>query len=217
MPSDPVSPEFRSEFAWEKELRRDDERVRTYFSELPKFIDLPQEDAVILKRIQCREERIPHAIPLFQEKWDPERDPDPEEEREARDAWFRREGADIFLASIRLARGFAVLFAMDPKTARTPEFMSLLTLLGKISAKLADAVELAPDELPALRRALCKRIVADLNDAIGLQNYFLNNAGNEEAVSHLCSLGTQLRVIREDVLAMLFRARRGGEKGPNGG
>ena len=93
--------------------------------------------------------------------------------------------------------------------------MSLLTLLGKISAKLADAVELAPDELPALRRALCKRIVADLNDAIGLQNFLLNNAGNEEAVSHLCSLGTQLRVIREDVLAMLFRARGGSGRGTN--
>ena len=212
MPSDDsVAPEFRNEYEWEKELRRDDERVRTYLSELPKFIDLPQEDAVIFKRIQCREERIPHAIPLFQEKYDPDYDPDPEEEREARDAWLRREGADIFLASIRLARGFAMLFVMDPKSARTPEFMSLLTMLGKISAKLADAVELAPDELPALRRALCKRIVADLNDAIGLQNFLLNNAGNEETVSHLCSLGTQLRVIREDVLSMLFRARGRGK------
>lgn len=209
MPSsdDPAAPEFRSEFDWEKELRRDDDRVRTYLSELPTFIDLPQEDAVILKRIQCREERIPRAVPLFQEKWDPDFDPDPEEEREARDAWLRREGADIFLASVRLARGFVMLYAMDPKTARSPEFMSLLTILGKISAKLADTVELAPDELPALKRALCKRIVSDLNDAIGLQNFLLNNAGNEETVSHLCSLGTQLRVIREDVLAMLFRAR----------
>ena len=212
MPFEASTPPFRNEYDWEKELRRDDERVRTYLSELPTFIDLPQEDAVILKRIQCREERIPHAIPLFQEKWDPDLAPDPEEEREARDAWFRRDGADIFLAGVRLARGFAVLFAMDPKTARTPEFMSLLTILGKISAKLADTVELAQDELPALRRALCKRIVSDLNDAIGLQNFLLNNAGNEEAVSHLCSLGTQLRVIREDVLAMLFRAR-GPEKG----
>jgi len=211
MPSDSPSQEFRDEFAWEKELRRDDERIRTYFSELPAFIDLPQEDAVISRRIQCREERIPHAIPLFQEKWDPDFPSDPEEEREARDAWLRREGADIFLASVRLARGFAMLFAMDPKSAQTPEFMSLLTILGKISAKLADTVELAPDELPALRRAVCKRIVSDLNDAIGLQNYLLNNAGNEEAVSHLCSLGTQLRVIREDVLAMLFRARKPGK------
>lgn len=214
MPSDPVPPEFRSEYDWEKELRRDDERVRTYLAELPTFIDLPQEDAVIFKRIQCREERKPHPIPLFQEKWDPDYDPDSEEEREARDAWLRREGADIFLASVRLARGFAMLFAMDPKTARTPEFMTLLTMLGKISGKLADAVELAPDELPALRRALCKRIAADLNDAIGLQNFLLNNAGSEETVSHLCSLGTQLRVIREDVLAMLFRTRGGG-KGTN--
>lgn len=114
MPFEASTPPFRNEYDWEKELRRDDERVRTYLSELPTFIDLPQEDAVILKRIQCREERIPHAIPLFQEKWDPDLAPDPEEEREARDAWFRRDGADIFLAGVRLARGFAVLFAMDP-------------------------------------------------------------------------------------------------------
>ena len=53
--------EFWTEFDWEKELRKDDERVHTYLRELPKFIDLPQEEALIFQKIQRREELIPHG------------------------------------------------------------------------------------------------------------------------------------------------------------
>ena len=39
--------ELWNEFDWEKELRKDDERIHTYFRELPSYIDLPNEDELI--------------------------------------------------------------------------------------------------------------------------------------------------------------------------
>ena len=46
--------EYWNEFDWERELKKDDARISTYMSELPRYIDLPSEDAVImtLRRIQ---------------------------------------------------------------------------------------------------------------------------------------------------------------------
>ena len=39
--------EYRDEFEWEKEIRKDDDRVHDYLAELPRYIDLPDEDKVI--------------------------------------------------------------------------------------------------------------------------------------------------------------------------
>ena len=44
--------EYRDEFEWEKEIRKDDDRVHDYLVELPRYIDLPDEDKVISKRIE---------------------------------------------------------------------------------------------------------------------------------------------------------------------
>ena len=46
--------EYRDEFEWEKEIRKDDDRVHDYLAELPRYIDLPDEDKVISKRIRRR-------------------------------------------------------------------------------------------------------------------------------------------------------------------
>ena len=46
--------DFRDEFEWEKEIRKDDDRVHDYLVELPRYIDLPDEDKVISKRIRRR-------------------------------------------------------------------------------------------------------------------------------------------------------------------
>ena len=47
------------EFDWEKELRKDDERVAAYMDELPRYIDLPSEDAVIMKHLKEKPGLVP--------------------------------------------------------------------------------------------------------------------------------------------------------------
>ena len=48
-----------NEFDWELELRKDDARVCAYAADLPKYIDLPDEDGVIMTRIQKHPELAP--------------------------------------------------------------------------------------------------------------------------------------------------------------
>ena len=48
-----------NEFDWEHELRKDDERVAAYMDELPRYIDLPAEDTVIMKHIQEKPGLVP--------------------------------------------------------------------------------------------------------------------------------------------------------------
>ena len=44
------------EFAWEKELKKDDRRIEAYMQELPRYIDLPSEDDLIMKRVMEKPE-----------------------------------------------------------------------------------------------------------------------------------------------------------------
>ena len=58
MPQNPDKEKW-NEFDWELELRKDDARVNTYANDLPKFIDLPDEDGVIMNRMKKRPELAP--------------------------------------------------------------------------------------------------------------------------------------------------------------
>ena len=51
-----------SEFDWERELRKDDERINSYMNELSKFIDLPGEEDIILKSLQNHSKAVPQSI-----------------------------------------------------------------------------------------------------------------------------------------------------------
>lgn len=157
-----------NEFDWEQELRKDDARVSTYVNELPRYIDLPDEDAVIMRQIQ----RIPELVPqgadwqklplqsLFDEiEFD--------DEYMSSDEWQKRDGADVYMLLGKLARQWAVAFAGSLRGEAVPKGMRILCVYGKLMARTADILDFDSDEYPALKIALCKRIVADVNTLIG--------------------------------------------------
>ena len=212
-----ASREFWTEFDWEKELRKDDERVHTYLRELPKFIDLPQEEALIFQKIQRREELIPHGgVWPFEQVTEHLDEEAKEEERAFRESWYSREGADIYIACSKLGRGYCMLSVMDPDASGCEDCIRLLAYLGKIMARLMDIIDLAPGELPALRIALSKRILSDINEIIGLNAKLIRRAVSEEACAHLLSQGAQLGLLREMTRDMLARARHPEKDKPDG-
>lgn len=164
-----------SEFDWEKELRKDDERVNVYFRELPKYIDLPFEDEMIYRKIQRRREIAPHGMDWPEQmpaKPDPKEAESPEMEAERKkweEEWQKREGAVIYIACGRIARALGAVFAEKTSDPQTEEFvLQAQCLTGKIMARVTDILEMDPAEMPALRIALCKRLHADFNGIIGL-------------------------------------------------
>ena len=153
----------RDEFDWEKEIRKDDDRVHDYLVELPRYIDLPDEDKVISKRIRRRGSTWEDfASP--DDGYDDDYDDDdiPEE-----DFIRRRDGSDVYTAASKMAIDLTEYFAeeRDPETAKA--MMRALTLLGKLMARSLDILRLEDGELVPFRIALSKRFLADLNDLIG--------------------------------------------------
>lgn len=206
-----------SEFDWEKELRKDDERVNTYFRELPRYIDLPGEDDIIYKRIQRRKELVPHdgewpmRNPGRDEDDDEDDDdsPEAEEERKRWDKeWLTRDGADSYILAGRIAGHLAAVFAAcrQEDAANARALVDAMCSVGKIMARVTDIIELEPGELPALRIALCKRLSADTNTILGLIAQ-VKTGEDEESAGHLEQASEETLAVREQVLNILVKAR----------
>ncbi len=153
----------RDEFEWEKEIRKDDDRVHDYLVELPRYIDLPDEDKVISKRIRRRGTA-----------WDDDYDAPPSDDYDddyddvpEEDFVRRRDGSDVYTAASKMAIDLTEYFAVEKDQAAARAMMRALTLLGKLMARSLDVLRLEDGELIAFRIALTKRFLADLNELIG--------------------------------------------------
>ena len=155
--------EYRDEFEWEKEIRKDDDRVHDYLAELPRYIDLPDEDKVISKRIRRRGS-----------SWDDDFDAPPDDDYDddyddvpEEDFVRHRDGSDVYTAASKRAIYLTEFFAVEKDQAAARAMMRALTLLGKLMARSLDVLRLEDGELVTFRIALTKRFVADLNELIG--------------------------------------------------
>jgi hypothetical protein len=151
----------RDEFDWEKEIRKDDDRVHDYLAELPRYIDLPDEDKVISKRIRRRGSTWEDFAPP-DDDYDDEEDDVPEE-----DFIRHRDGSDVYSAASKMAIDLTDCFAVERDPATAKAMMRALTLLGKLMARSLDILHLDDGDLIAFRIALTKRFLADINELIG--------------------------------------------------
>ena len=155
--------EYRDEFEWEKEIRKDDDRVHDYLAELPRYIDLPDEDKVISKRIRRRGSTWDDDFDAPPDDgYDDDYDDVPEE-----DFVRHRDGSDVYSAASKMAIDLTEYFAEERDQAVARAMMRALTLLGKLMARSLDVLRLEDGELVTFRIALTKRFLADLNELIG--------------------------------------------------
>jgi len=151
--------DYRDEFEWEKEIRKDDDRVHDYLAELPRYIDLPDEDKVISKRIRRRGSA-----------WDDDFDAPPDDDYDdvpEEDFVRHRDGSDVYTAASKMAIDLTECFAVEKDQTAARAMMRALTLLGKLMARSLDVLRLEDGELVTFRIALTKRFLADLNELIG--------------------------------------------------
>lgn len=201
--------EHWSEFDWELELRKDDARVNAYFQELPRFIDLPAEDEIIYRHIQRKKSLAPTGEP-WPMKLPPKEEIPPEEAEEERkrwdEEWQKRDGASIYILCGRIVRKFCTVFAEKTTSPADAEAsIKILTILGRIMARVTDVIELEPGELPALKIALCKRFAADANEILGLIGKLTLTDGETEEILRLAR--EEVLRLREDALAIISAAR----------
>ena len=152
----------RDEFDWEKEIRKDDDRVHDYLAELPRYIDLPDEDKVISRRMRRRGSTWEDFAPPDEDDYDDEDDDVPDE-----DFIRHRDGSDVYSAASKMAIDLTECFAVERDPATAKAMMRALTLLGKLLARSMDILHLEDGDLIAFRIALTKRFLADINELIG--------------------------------------------------
>ena len=152
----------RDEFDWEKEIRKDDDRVHDYLVELPRYIDLPDEDKVISKRIRRRGSTWEDFASDDDYDYDDEEDDVPEE-----DFVRHRDGSDVYSEASKMAIDLTDCFAVEHDPVVAKAMMRALTLLGKLMARSLDILHLEDGDLIAFRIALTKRFLADINELIG--------------------------------------------------
>jgi hypothetical protein len=157
-----------NEFDWESELRRDDARIHAYIGELPRFIDLPGEDDLMMKRMQRDPELIPQNIDWGQAPINSVFDEDAfDEEFPDMDEWRNRDGADCLMALQKLAKQWCLAFASRIPGNQSGKGMGIIAIYGKITAHLCDITDLSGDAYLSLKKALCKRVLDELNHLIG--------------------------------------------------
>ena len=154
----------RDEFEWEKEIRKDDDRVHDYLVELPRYIDLPDEDKVISKRIRRRGSAWDDD---FDAPNDDDYDDDDYDDVPEEDFVRHRDGSDVYTAASKMAIELTEHFAVEKDQSAARAMMRALTLLGKLMARSMDILRLEDGDLVAFRIALTKRFLADLNELIG--------------------------------------------------
>lgn len=210
--------EFWDEFDWEKELRKDDERIHAYFRELPSYIDLPNEDELIYKRIKRREDLVPYGgvwPPQFWEQEDPsEEDIDPMAQMREK-ALQSPTGSTALILCNKQAKILAMFSVVDPELSKREEVMRLQCMVGKLTVMLINILNLMPSELPALRIALCKRCVAVLNDIYGELQRLRKFSTCEESEFYIDHMVSRFGLVRNEVLNLLNKLRNPSAKNNN--
>ena len=135
--------DYWTEFDWEAELKKDDARISTYMQELLRYIDLPSEDAVIMKHIQDKPELVPFGgdyknsslAGLFENT-------DYEEDITFSEEWQKRDGSDFYIVLGRLSKLWAQYFASLGGRGETVGGMRILCFYGKLMARCADIIDM---------------------------------------------------------------------------
>ncbi len=190
-----------TEFEWEAELRVDDKRIQKYMNEISKFIDLPKEEEIILKRITSDKKLISHQdvvdvnILSILEK--------PNED-EFFDNWDTRKGANIYIEIEKLASVWSTLF-VKIKNSDFEKGINIVCRYGKLLAKLADLVDLDARDIPGLKIAVCKRVYDEINNLIG-DLYSISDCKSElghKPLEHI----EHLKISREKILKFIKELR----------
>ena len=192
-----------TEFDWELEIRKDEARIHAYLNELPRFIDLPDEEGVILGRMKQHPELVPQdsewgPLPFYDSSWD-----DSDAEEDFQDDWKKEEGADIYMLLQKLAYQWNSISASSLAQENLAAGISITCRYGKLLARMADVLDTDASEYPNLRKALLKRIIAETNTLQGDLNAIC--AKQENLSLRIETQSGHLQMIREKALDMLSK------------
>ncbi|HPN84211.1 MAG TPA: hypothetical protein PK821_02640 [Victivallales bacterium] len=150
-------PEKYSEFEWEEIFRADEEKIRKYMEELPRYIHVPGEDEIVLRRAFGTE--LP---PECEEESDGEGHVQDEEN------WRNRKGSEILKRLLILSKNWLMIQNAALSGKERELGFKASASLAMATGRMMTAIN-ARSEYRNFSLAHCKRIRSDLS---GVESLF---------------------------------------------
>ena len=190
-----------SEFHWEKELRKDDERIFNYLVELNKFIDLPLEEEVIVENLQNQSKLVPQIINLSNNEQDFDT-----LEKQSNSSKRINSSQSLYHIIEKITYQWVNFIVFNVNDKDKILALTILSLYGKLLTKIADFSGLADTkELPTpLKIALAKRAISIINNIHGEMNEFSKMGYNKPLLE---SHKRRLQISREKIIDTIINFR----------
>lgn len=194
------------EFAWAKEIRKDELRIAGYFRTLPACLDLPGEDEMIFKRLMSQPEMVPTGVSdpntILRSQFDTEDELDEEEIKENR----RRNSFEAAPRLENLAVEWNLLAASRLMGKFDRDVLAVTCAFGKILSRVYNYEDTEDSaETVSLRISLIKYMLADLNE---LAEVIKNTAANcDLSAEDQAKFFNTLALVRENILDRLKKLR----------
>jgi len=196
-----------NEFEWEREFRRDENRIHYYFKVLPYFLDLPGEEDIILKKMKLNPELVSQndnwddiAPSIFYDDYE-------DEQVFMSEDWAQKDSAKIYLQLAKLASQWNIIFASELKDSALGAGLHITCLYGRALAYAAEMIDTDTEEdITAFLLCIEKRLHREINRIIGKLSELVTL--QPELKDQICSYTNHLQSIREKLLDLLFDTRK---------
>ena len=194
-----INRQNRSEFDWEREIRRDERRISKYYRELMYCLDLPGEEEIINEQLtgHCTDP-VPagkYGDALNNRRFF-DRDEDDEEDQPPRPY-----SPLVTLVDRLAAEWCAASASMLDDRLFISGGISIACAYAKLLGRIADFADADPVREKTLRISLLKRAVADINDLAGA---FREIGGWQDSVREIAARQIdELSLLRERLTDML--------------
>jgi len=211
MKNRPIPPGSRSEFEWEREIRRDEQRISRYYYELASCLDLPGEEEIIYNELAGHSDLVPASGGKPENGLENprrrffDRDDDDDDDEGNRGSDERRPGAEATDEIDFLASEWSILAASRLRSDLRLPGLGVSCAYGKLLARAIDFSDADPRREYTLKLSLGKRVLADINQLLAM----LESLGGEQPSLRdaLADHSRQLIQLREKTVDLLSRLR----------
>ncbi len=192
------------EYRWEGIFREEDQCINTYMKELPRYIDLPEEEEILFNRIRKLQKELPEANQLYDRLYECQCD-SCDEESLLPDDWRSMPGADIYKRVLEHSCSWTRTYASD----LSPETMNLglkgVCLYAVLLSRIVSVMEM-PADMPSLVVASCKRMNSTINEIVGLGNEI--SRLQPDLSIKMGELSSRILLVREKVITLMEDNRK---------
>ena len=189
------------EFKWESIFREEDQCINTYMRELPRYIDLPDEEEIPFSRVRKLQKSLPEANELYDMLFECTCEDCIEDDFLLPEDWRNLKGADIYRKALELSLAWTKLYSASFRGEIMNCGLKGLCLYAILLSRVVAVMEI-PVDMPSLVIANCKRLNSTINEIVGLTDNVVS--AQPELSARMGDQVAKLLIIREKILNLMY-------------